>query len=136
MCLVKRFNHFVSWVIPPLLLFNIILAIHFLLPGLETDQKIVSTSQVYERAKHGRKYYSCDKITFERVAILVERGSNASIKGATKGQVGTTFILNLPQSCRVLMGSQEIKMNHILGIQDTSGFIIPLVTGLGYVFLV
>ncbi|WP_424962778.1 DnaJ domain-containing protein [Ekhidna sp.] len=129
-----KINQFAKILILPLLIINVIFALDFLLPRKENKQQITKRSQVYERARYGRKYYSFDRLEFENVVFLVERGSNASIKEASSGNVFSTLILNSPRKCEVFVNGSMIELNQILGIYDMFGFIIPLVIILGLLF--
>ena len=131
--LIKRINRFSRSFIIPLFAINLILTIDWILPKHKEEQAILETTQVFERSKRAR-YYSYDKISFEKVNILVEKGSWSDLKNIEEGIVVTTMILGLPRRCFFHINDETVYYKNILGVYDTFGFIIPIVLILALFF--
>ncbi|WP_425389843.1 J domain-containing protein [Ekhidna sp.] len=132
--LVKKFNSVCRFFIIPLFIFNVLLLTDWLLPKKVDEQRIIALDHIYERSRN-TSYYSYDRITFERVSILVAKGSASKVESAASGVVVTTQIFNLPRSCEIVIADQKVFFEQILGLYDMFGFLIPFVLVLGILFL-
>jgi len=119
-----------------ILIFNILLAIDFVLPLQSHDQKIISINKIFESTgRSGRSVHRYDEIHFEDFTMRLDRGEVILLKRYDKAMVNATMIFAKPMNAIITIDDKDELFKQIYNIYYIFGYLIPLMIILSIVYL-
>lgn len=133
-------NQMVSWFKPVaigILIFNSLLAVDFVLPFRNHEQKIEGINKVFENSgyRSGRRVYRYDEMLFNDFTMLFDRGEVIDLDHYDRAIVQATIIFSRPMYAIITVDGKAERHKQIYNIYYVFGFLIPIMITVGVLFL-
>lgn len=129
----SRILYYFDFVAIAIIIFNIALAVDYLLPKNVVQDKVIHIKKVYEGGsryeKEGAHRY--DDIYFEHFYMRVNKEKYFKIAREDKAMVTATFLFEIPLYVEISKGVEKVKLKQVYSVYAAFGFIIPIMFLLG-----
>ena len=114
-----------------ILLFNVLLAVDFLLPPKEAEQEITRVVPVYEDTKHkgGNTVYRYDDVHFSDYRMRFEANNFKYDYTQPKGVLFFTPLFNKPIFFKAIRNGEAVTYFQAYNVYRIFGFILPVILG-------
>ena len=136
--LIKRIIWYFKPIATTILILNALLALDFMLPLQNHEQKILGISKVYEaRYRSGGRFpeYRYDEMYFENFKMRFDRGEVIQLDHYERAFVEATMIFSKPLYATITVDGIDERHKQIYNIYYYFGYLIPVMIALGVLYL-